>query len=149
MKYKLPEIKITVSYKKPKNQEPFTITCSRDVAEFCRSCFDADTIAWREEMIMICLNRVNEVCGFYKVSSGGFGGTICDPKVVFTVALNCCASSIILSHNHPSGNLKPSQADIDLTKKFVSAGKVLDITILDHVIVSADSYSSFRDEGLM
>jgi DNA repair protein RadC len=76
-------------------------------------------------------------------------GTIADPKVIFSAALKACASSIILSHNHPSGNLKPSNADIQLTKKIVNAGNLLDIAVLDHVIVSAEGYYSFADEGLL
>ena len=95
------------------------------------------------------LNRGNRVLGILDVSTGGFAGTIADPKVIFSTALKCCASSLVLAHNHPSGNLKPSQADINLTRKLKDGGALLDISVLDHLIVTSDSYLSFADEGLL
>jgi DNA repair protein RadC len=84
------------------------------------------------------------------VSQGGLAGTVVDPKVVFAAALKARASSLILAHNHPSGNLKPSQADTDLTNKIKQGGELLDIAILDHLILSPEGgYFSFADEGLM
>jgi DNA repair protein RadC len=100
-------------------------------------------------MILLCLNRANKVIGFYKVSSGGFAGTVADPKVIFTIALNCAASAIIIAHNHPSGNLKASKADIDLTNKIKLAGDTLEINLLDHIIMTEDSYYSFADDALI
>jgi DNA repair protein RadC len=96
---------------------------------------------------LILLNRNNATLGWYKVSQGGISGTICDPKIIFTVALQTGASSIILAHNHPSGNLTPSQSDINLTKKIKEAGKILDISVLDHLIVSSNGYKSLADDG--
>jgi len=98
---------------------------------------------------MLCLNRSNKVLGYFKISSGGVTGTICDPKIVFSVALNVMASGIIIMHNHPSGNLRPSPADIMLTKKLKEAGTLLDIHVLDHLIVTDESYYSFMDEGTL
>ena len=80
---------------------------------------------------------------------GSVSGTVVDPKLVFSVALKSMASFIILGHNHPSGNLKPSNADIDLTKKLKEGGKLLDLLILDHIILSRRGYYSFVDEGLI
>lgn len=87
--------------------------------------------------------------GVFQVSTGGMCGTIADPRVIFAAALKACATSIILAHNHPSGNLQPSQSDIDLTNKLKAAGKLLDIEVLDHIILAEDTYLSFADEGIM
>ena len=104
---------------------------------------------YREEFLVLCLNRANKVLGFSKIGQGGISGTVADPKVIFQVALKANASSIILAHNHPSGNCKPSTNDVELTKKIQSAGKFLDLTVLDHIILSSDSYLSFADTGFI
>jgi len=98
---------------------------------------------------ILLLNRNNKVTRIETISTGGVAGTIVDPKVIFKKALDEQSSSIILSHNHPSGNLKPSQADLDITKKLVKAGKTLEINVLDHIIISEKGYYSFLDEGLI
>lgn len=98
---------------------------------------------------ILLLNRNNKVTKIETISIGGVAGTVVDPKVIFKKALDEQSSSIILSHNHPSGNLKPSQADIDITKKLVKAGKTLEINVLDHLIISEKGYYSFLDEGLI
>lgn len=98
---------------------------------------------------IILLNRNNRVLKIEQVSSGGIAGTVVDPKIIFKIALDNHSCSVILSHNHPSGNLKPSKADLDITKKIVLAGEALDIKILDHLIISNEGYFSFMDEGLM
>ena len=95
------------------------------------------------------LNRANKVIGLVDISVGGFAGTIADPKVIFGAALKAGASSLILAHNHPSGNLKPSKADISLTHKLISAGSFLDISVFDHIIITAEGYLSFADECLI
>lgn len=84
-----------------------------------------------------------------EVSSAGVAGTVADPKVIFAAALKASASSIILAHNHPSGQLKPSSADIALTNKIKRGGEFLDIQVLDHLILSSEGYYSFADEGMM
>ncbi|MBL4585589.1 MAG: JAB domain-containing protein, partial [Flavobacteriales bacterium] len=86
--------------------------------------------------------------GKENISKGGVSGTVVDPKVVFKLAVQYPASGIVLAHNHPSGNLKPSQADIELTKKLKQAGKALDIPVLDHLIIGEGEYFSFADEGV-
>jgi DNA repair protein RadC len=102
-----------------------------------------------EEFWVLFLNRANMVTGKHAVSSGGMTGTVVDPKMVFKAALEAKAVGIILCHNHPSGNVKPSQQDIDLTRKLVAAGKLMEISVLDHVIVAQSGYYSFADEGVM
>ena len=95
------------------------------------------------------MNRAHRVLGIYELSSGGISGTVADPKLVFMAALKANACCLIISHNHPSGNLKPSQADEALTRKISEAGKLLDIQVIDHVIVTSEGYYSFADEGLL
>lgn len=100
-----------------------------------------------EEFWIILLNRSNQVIELTPISNGGVSGTVVDPKMIFKHAIEKLSSGIILAHNHPSGNLKPSQQDINLTSKLVAAGKVMDIPVLDHLIVTDDSYYSFADNG--
>ncbi|WP_020526794.1 RadC family protein [Flexithrix dorotheae] len=102
-----------------------------------------------EEFWVILLNRANRVLKLEPISKGGVSGTIADPKIIFKVALDHVASGLILVHNHPSGNLNPSQADIKLTEKMKQAGKFLEIPVLDHLIFTNDNYFSFNDEGMM
>jgi DNA repair protein RadC len=103
----------------------------------------------REYFYMLCLNRNNKVLGYSLISMGGLSGTIVDVRVIFQTALKASACSIILSHNHPSGNLTPSSADRDINNKIKEAGKFLDIPVLDHLILTPESFLSFADEGLM
>jgi DNA repair protein RadC len=102
-----------------------------------------------EEFWVLLLNRANRVIGREQISSGGTAGTVVDSKIVFRKALECRASSLVLSHNHPSGQLHPSQADIELTRKLKEGGALLDIGILDHLILGDRSYYSFADEGML
>jgi DNA repair protein RadC len=102
-----------------------------------------------EEFWVLLLNRANVVMKKVQVSAGGVSGTVADPKIIFRHALENLASSVVLIHNHPSGNLNPSQADIELTKKMKEAGRFLEIPILDHVIFCNSSYFSFADEGIL
>lgn len=102
-----------------------------------------------EAFWILLLNRANRVIKKHQVSQGGVAGTVADPKIIFKVAVEELASGIILAHNHPSGNLTASQADIALTKKLKESGKLLDIQVLDHIIVGDKSYFSFADEGLL
>jgi len=102
-----------------------------------------------EEFWVLMLDRANQVIRKVNISEGGMAGTVADPKKIFKMALDLNASSLILSHNHPSNNLKPSQNDIDLTKKLRSAGKLLDIEVLDHLIFGNDTYYSFADENMI
>lgn len=111
--------------------------------------WDRDKLELLEQFRILLTNRANKVMGVVEISSGGISGTTADPKLIFATALKACASGIILAHNHPSGNLKPSQSDLDLTRKLKEAGKLLDIQVLDHLIITSEGYMSFADEGLM
>ncbi|GAB3271516.1 DNA repair protein RadC [Larkinella harenae] len=102
-----------------------------------------------EEFWILLLNRANEVIRPVQISSGGVSGTVADPKLIFKHAIDQLASSVILIHNHPSGNLTASQADRDLTRKLKEAGKILDIPVLDHLIFTDQAYLSFADEGML
>ncbi|HRH57196.1 MAG TPA: DNA repair protein RadC [Chitinophagales bacterium] len=101
-----------------------------------------------EEFWIICLNRNNRFISKHKISSGGVAGTVADMKMIFNIALKELASSIILCHNHPSGNLNPSEQDIKLTKNAREAGKLLEITVLDHIIIAHNNYYSFLNNNL-
>ena len=122
------------------------ITCSTDVVDLMRP--DLLDLS-HEEFWIIILNRANFVIKKTQISRGGISGTVADPKLIFKSAIEESGSSIILVHNHPSGNLKPSQADINLTKNLKEAGKFMEIPVLDHIIVSDNCYFSFADEGLI
>lgn len=101
-----------------------------------------------EQFWILLLNRANEIIRPVQVSVGGVAGTVADPKIIFKSAIEYLASAIILVHNHPSGNLTPSQADKDLTRKVKEAGRLLDIPVLDHLIFGDNGYYSFADEGI-
>ncbi len=102
-----------------------------------------------EEFWILCLNRANQLIKAENISSGGFSGTVADPKVIFKKALDNNSSSLILIHNHPSGNLKPSQSDMKITGQLKNAGAVLEIPVLDHLIFTDKDYFSFADENLL
>ncbi|MAZ93513.1 MAG: hypothetical protein CMF58_03770 [Lentimicrobiaceae bacterium] len=102
-----------------------------------------------EEFWVILLNRANNLIKIVNISEGGISGTIADPKKIFKLALENNSSAIILAHNHPSNNLKPSESDLKLTKTIYKAGETLEINVLDHIIVGSDNYFSFADESLM
>lgn len=127
-------------------EEKPRITGSSDVFEILK----ADLLDIPHEAFWILLlNRANRVIKKHQISHGGVAGTVADPKIIFKIAIEELASGIILAHNHPSGNLNASQADIDLTKKLKASGKLLDIQVLDHLIIAGKKYFSFADEGLM
>ncbi len=102
-----------------------------------------------EEFWLLMLNRANRVLGKYKVSQGGLSGTVIDTRIILKKALDNLASSIIVCHNHPSGNKQPSDADLKITEKLKKAAEILEIKLLDHVIIADKSYFSFADEGLI
>lgn len=102
-----------------------------------------------EEFWIICLNRNNRFISKHKISSGGVSGTIADMKMIFNTAVKELASSIILCHNHPSGNVNPSEPDKQLTRKAVEAGEVLEVAVLDHIIIAHQQYYSFVEQNLL
>ena len=146
--YQVAEIQLTYkSHVKPSLRPK--INCSRDAYNVLLENWDGSQIELLEQFKVMLLNRANKVLGLFEVSTGGVSGTVADPKIIFTAALKGGASGIIVAHNHPSGNLKASQSDIDLTRKLKEAGKFLEIQLLDHVIVTTEGYFSFADEGLI
>ena len=102
-----------------------------------------------EQFYTMLVNRSNKGIDIVKISQGGVSGTVADSKLIFKSAVEKLASGIILAHNHPSGNLSPSQADITLTRKLQEAGKLLDISVLDHIIIANNEYFSFADQGMI
>ena len=129
-----------------KTIEHAKFTGSNDVEEYARKVWPFD-IGHREAFVVLFLNRDNSINSFQCISQGGQAGTVADPKVIFQSALLANAAAIILVHNHPSGNLKPSDADVRLTDKLLSAGEILDLPVLDHIIIGPERYYSFADEG--
>ena len=122
------------------------ISSSEDIFELMASRLeDLD----HEEFWILLLNKANDVVGRWEISKGGVSGTVADIKIIFKLAVENLASSIIVCHNHPSGNLKPSKADISLTEKLKNAGQLMEIPVLDHLIISQKRYFSFADEGLL
>jgi len=142
---------ITVSYRPQiaHNKRP-TINSSLDAYKTLLELFPDETISLQEQFVVLFLNRSNKVLGAYKLSVGGLTGTVADPRLILGTALKVVATGVILSHNHPSGNLKPSRQDEELTKKIKAAGAFMDITVVDHLILSPErTYLSFADEGLL
>ena len=122
------------------------LTSSSDVYRYMRHHFES---LQHEEFHIVFLNRANDVIGSKQISVGGFSGTVADGKVIFKTALEKGAQAIILAHNHPSGQLKPSDADKSLTKRLVEFGKYIDLPILDHLIFTDNGYFSFSDHGVI
>ncbi len=131
-----------------KKHNKIKVRSSDDSQVFARKVWPGG-ISVRETVIAIMLNRVNNVTGYYIVSQGGIHGTVIDLRIILHVAIQSLSSSFILAHNHPSGNLTPSDADITITKKIVKAADYLEINVLDHIILTEDAYLSFADEGLL
>jgi len=145
---KVPEINI--SFDKIRAVDfPKKISGSDSAAELIRSLFDKGEIEFHEVFFVVYLNRANEPIGYYKHSIGGIAGTVADNRIILGAALKSLSSAIIVSHNHPSGNIKPSESDKQLTKKLQEGARLLDISVLDHIILTKNDYSSLADQGLM
>lgn len=121
---------------------------SKSVYEEVKWLYD-DNAMLVEEFYMVMLNRNNNIIGISRISSGGMTGTVVDVRILAMAALGCAANSVVLIHNHPSGNKNPSEQDVNLTNKVKKGLEVLDIQLVDHIIIVPDSYSSFADEGLI
>jgi len=147
--FRVSEVKVTYR-PKVKKSDRYKIACSGDVYKLVmKEVYSSDTIEYVESFYILLLNRASEVLGYKRISIGGINGTVVDAKIVFGTALKCNASSVILIHNHPSGSLWASQPDKDLTKKLAQGGKLLDVLVLDHLIVTAEGFYSFADDGVM
>lgn len=149
-KTNLPEFHLV---KEQKDFKRVKITCSKDAAEYAYNFYGSD-IEMFESFFIILLNNANNTIGYAKISQGGIVGTVVDLRIVAKYAIESLAVAIIMVHNHPSGTLKPSEADIGLTKKFKSGLALLDIKVLDHIIIiprddgTVVNYTSLTDEGL-
>jgi DNA repair protein RadC len=146
--FQVAEIQLTYRSNVKPSMRP-KITTSKDAFEVLRRSWDIDKLEFVEQFKVLLTNRANKVLGIFEVSTGGITGTVADPKLIFVAALKSGACGLVLSHNHPSGNLQPSQADIELTKRIKEGGKLLDIQLLDHLIITSEGYCSFSDEGII
>ncbi|OFY79631.1 MAG: DNA repair protein [Bacteroidetes bacterium RIFOXYA12_FULL_38_20] len=142
-----PKLRIVYS-KKLKTADRQKISSSADAYRLLKDIWSKQ-IETREEMLVLLLDRSNNVLGYHLLSVGGITGTVADLRLLFSVALESLATSVILSHNHPSGNLSPSEQDTTLTRKIKEAGVIMDITLLDHLIITNEGYYSFADEGII
>ena len=140
------EIKVSYSTNKA---DKIKLTNCRETFEFIISQWNLDIIEFQEECKIILFNRANFVLGIYELSKGGISGTVVDIRIILSVALKCNASGIILVHNHPSGNLIPSDADKSITRKLKNACDLLEISLIDHLIISRDSFFSFTQDGVI
>lgn len=145
--YKVAEVELI--FHRDKNAIHPKITSSQCVHKILMAAWDMNRIDLVEEFKIVLVDRKSACIGISHIGIGGTAACVVDPKIIFAIALKSNAAGIALAHNHPSRNLRPSQNDIDLTKKLAAAGKVLDIQVLDHLIVSSDGYYSFMQEGLM
>jgi DNA repair protein RadC len=139
---------ITVSYSSSNNKKA-KVTNSKESYNILLNSWDSNILELQEEFKVLLLNRANQVLGVYSMSKGGVSGTFVDAKLVFSVALKCNATNIIIAHNHPSGNLNPSETDKRLTQKLKKAGEYLDIVLLDHIIVTKNDFFSLADNGML
>lgn len=144
----LAEVKLSYKSKKPIGSFP-QITSPDEAEKVLRQVWDSDQIQLKEEFIVLLLNNSKRCIGWSKISSGGGTSTIVDPSAIFQVALLANATSIIVAHNHPSGNLEASKADKGLTQRIKKSGKMLSITLEDHIILTADDYVSLRAKGML
>ncbi|WP_293299581.1 RadC family protein [Pedobacter sp. UBA4863] len=146
--FKVAEVQL--SYKPHFNaQERPQISSSKQAYNLLMANWDMELINYIEQAKMILLNRNNRVLGIINLSTGGGASTVMDSRVIFATALKATATSLIVAHNHPSGNLRPSSEDIRLTEKLKQAGRLLEIEVHDHLIVSESSYYSMAEEGMM
>ncbi len=141
------EIGITYHNSVPPSQLQ-KITQSNSACDLFRSIWN-DEFELYESFYVLFMNRSNSVLGYRCISQGGVSGTVVDPKAVFQAALMANACSMIMAHNHPSGNIQPSEADSKLTKKLREAGSFLDIDVLDHLILTQEGYYSYADQGMI
>ena len=146
--YRVAEITLHYQSRVKPSQRP-KVAKSDDAYTIFLHHWNPNQIELQEEFKVMLLNRAHKVLGIVNISLGGLAGTVADPKLIFAAALKAGASAIIVAHSHPSGNLTPSRADIELTKKLKAAGELLDLPIQDHLIVTAEGYYSFADYGVL
>lgn len=144
----VPEVKLRLN-RSSRKKHYGSVGRSQDAADFIRKVYRRGEIQLQEQFIVLYLNRANNIIGYYRHAVGGITGTVADIRIILAAALKSASTSIIVAHNHPSGNSRPSEADIELTKKIKESAATMEIQLLDHVIITADSYFSFADEGML
>ena len=137
---------VELSYK-PKFKSPHQATCSEDAYKYLLPTYKEGTICYKEYFKVLFLNQSNQVLGYTLISEGGLTETCADVRVILQAALLTNSVALILAHNHPSGNLKPSRQDIEITKQVKEAAKLMRISVTDHLILTDAGYYSFADEG--
>ena len=144
------ELSVVYRQKKSAKQLPNIVTSS-DAFVHIIDGFDFNTIGCQEQFVVMYLNPANCVLGIYRASVGGITSTVADIRIILSVALKTLSTAMVVAHSHPSGSLKPSRQDIDITNRLKEAGKFMEIKVLDHLIVepSRQEFFSFADEGLM
>lgn len=142
----IPEIELKY---KTGDVRKFKIQSSRDAAEAFRHFYDPDTIEMSESVVVIFLNSANNTIGWMRHSQGGINQSVIDIRMILGTALKCLATGIMICHNHPSGQLRESNEDKEITRRLKEGSKLFSITLLDHIILTEDSYYSFADEGLL
>jgi DNA repair protein RadC len=146
--YNVAEVQLTYKPNYKPSERP-QVTTSMEAYNIFMAHWSMERIEMIEEFKIILLNTKNRVLGIVDISKGGIGATYVDPRIVFVSALKARASAMVLCHNHPSGEFKPSEADKDLTRRLIQGGKVLDIQIFDHLVVGKHGYYSFGDDGIL
>lgn len=144
--YKTTIPEITLKYKSG-DVKKVKVCSSSDGYDLLKEFYDQDTLELTESVIALFFNRANNCIGWMKTSSGGLDQCVMDIRVIMATALKSASSGIIVSHNHPSGNLRPSEADNKITDKLNQGCKIFDIKLMDHIIVTEASYYSYADEG--
>ena len=137
---------VELSYK-PKFKSLHQVTCSEDAYKYMLSTYKKGTICYKEYFKVLFLNQANQVLGYTLISEGGITETCADVRLIMQAALLTNSVALILVHNHPSGNLKPSRQDIEITKQVKDAARLMRITVTDHLILTDAGYYSFADEG--
>jgi DNA repair protein RadC len=146
---------LRVSYKRRKTPDgkqlrmPWMLTSSQSAEKYLHSVWDPHKLELVEDLYLVCLNGAQEALGWVRVSSGGFDRAVVDPRMIFGIALQAASSAIVVAHNHPSGEVLPSDEDLDVTRKLAAAGQMLNVPLLDHIILTKNAAFSFADAGLL
>lgn len=140
---------VSLKYRNEKSYDEMpVITSPEKAARFLRSIWDQDTIELREEFVVVLLNNAKQVLGYSKISTGTLNATLVQPSTIFQLSILSNCSEILLAHNHPSGQKRVSNADIKLSKKLRDGGALLGIEVIDHIILTKESFTSLKDKGL-
>lgn len=135
---------------KVKASERLQVKCSKDAFNIFMESWDPDSIEHIEEFKLMLMTRSNKVLGIASISKGGISGTVTDVRIILQYAIKAIASGMIICHNHPSGNVQPSESDLKITRKIKESGNVMDIQLLDHLIIIPEGkYYSMADEGII